>query len=561
MKRLHPEILRNDLELYERHIENENINGKIINKKGASVSKNALENAIIRFMIQDMQPLMRTETDAFQNLIAVCLGYSSKSELTFKILSARTVSRRISEMYNKHVEQLVNILSKQSWFCLTMDIWSCKTRSFLGVSIHYIDDESFERKSFVLSCEDFPRPHTHQHIAERLQMLYEKFSLQPSSIVASVTDNGSNFVCAFKVFGRTSNFFQHLRQVCDEDDSDDVSRDTDILKITDSLIQLSDECNQNSLEEEANILYDIINSSDEELDNSVSEQNGSSDDSDWKYVYSTISNERLSENDILMLPNRIPCNTHTLSLIGSVDSLAAHKNKTYSKLYEAVFEKLNLLWDASSKQESSQIIKECIGRNLHRPNQTRWNWQYDEISKITNLDRIKLKLAMMTLNIAPFTDAQMKFLLEYQYVLKPIAVAIDNLQQNKAPYGIVLPTLYDVNKQLNKMKNDISIKHCKPLLNGVLNGFNKRLSHLLNIDDEKSYPALIATVTHPFFKLRWIAPAERKQEHVDKIIKLLANAAKEIFIEKVCQLNEMQQQISSNQEIGERVQRKQVSII
>lgn len=26
MKRLHPEILRNDLELYERHIENENTN-------------------------------------------------------------------------------------------------------------------------------------------------------------------------------------------------------------------------------------------------------------------------------------------------------------------------------------------------------------------------------------------------------------------------------------------------------------------------------------------------------------------------------------------------------
>lgn len=540
MKRCHRPLLRNAPGY--RSVAHENLI-----KKGASVSGKALENAIIRFIVQDMQPLMRTETDGFLNLIAVCLGYSSKSEIPIKIISARTVGRRISEMYTQHVENVKNILSKQQWFCLTMDIWSCKTRSFLGVSIHYIDDESFERKSLVLCCEDFPRPHTHQHIAERVQMLYEKFSLMPSSIVASVTDNGSNFVCAFKNFGRTSNFYQHLRQVCNEDDEENVTRDTDILKITDSLIKLSDEYGECFFEEDANILYDIINSSDDELDSSASNQNGFSYGHDWEFIYNNISNEKLIENEIIILPNRIPCNTHTLNLIGSVDSLAAHKNRTYSKLYETIFEKLNLLWNACGKQQSSQIIKEILGRNLHRPNQTRWNWQYDEISKITNLDKIKLRVTMMTLNITPFTDTQITFLLEYQCVLKPIAVAIDNLQQNKAPYGIVLPTLYVVNKQLQKMKNENSLKSCKPLMNSVLNGFNKRLGHMLDINDEKSHPALIATVAHPFFKLRWIVPEERQQENVNKIIKILVNAAHDIFIEKACQLNEIYEKTTSNQ--------------
>lgn len=104
---------------------------------------------------------------------------------------------------------------------------------------------------------------------------------------------------------------------------------------------------------------------------------------------------------------------------------------------------------------------------------------------------------------------------------------------SKAPYAIVLPTIYDASKKLNRIKNENSLNYCKPLVTAVLNGFNKRLGHLLNIDDEKSHVALIATVTHPFFKLRWIAPEERTPEYIERVVSILANAANEIFIENV----------------------------
>lgn len=244
-----------------------------------------------------------------------------------------------------------------------------------------------------------------------------------------------------------------------------------------------------------------------------------------------INNAKLNEDDLLILPNRIPCNTHNLNLIGGVDSWAACKNKAYAKIYTRVFEKLNLLWDASGKQKSSEIIIKCLGRNFNKPNKTRWNWFYDRISEVLRFDTMKLNLTMMSLQMNPFTSNETQFLLEYKLVLKPIALALDNLQQSKAPYVIVLPTLYETNKELNRLKNGNSLKFCKPLVSAILNGFNKRLGHLLNVDDEKSHAALIATVTHPFFKMRWIATEKRDSQYFERILNILANAANEIFIE------------------------------
>lgn len=531
LKRRHPEVYAQ----LEKFKSTSYVKAKRPTK--TNVLKENVENAIIRFIIQDMQPFMRTETSAFRNLIAVCLGYTDNDEakLPFNLMGEKTVKRRISKLYDEHVKNLEKTLSKQRWFCLTMDIWSCKNRSFLGVSIHYIDEQTFERNSFVLTCQDFPSPHTHERIAERLQILYHKFSLKPSSIVASVTDNGSNFVCTFKVFGRNmTNLFEELKQSCNSNDNGHEYQSSEVDKITESLLQLSDETgefSESDLENEACDLYDILYSSDEENEDSVTDQNNSRDELDFNYACDVIKNAKLNEDDLLMLPNRIPCNTHNLNLIGGVDSWAACKNKAYAKIYTSVFEKLNLLWDASGNQKSSEIIIKCLGRNFNKPNKTRWNWLYDRLSEALRFDTIKLNLTMMSLQIKPFTKNETQFLLEYKLVLKPIARALDNLQQSKAPYAIVLPTLYETNNELNRLQTGNSLKFCKPLLTAIVNGFNKRLGHLLDVDDERSHAALIATVTHPFFKMRWIATEKRTTQYFERILNILADAANEIFIE------------------------------
>lgn len=87
------------------------------------------------------------------------------------------------------------------------------------------------------------------------------------------------------------------------------------------------------------------------------------------------------------------------------------------------------------------------------------------------------------------------------------------------------------------MKTGYSKGYCKPLLIAILKGFEKRSGYLLNFNDEKSHAALIATVTHPFFKLRWIASEERTPEFIEQVINILANAANEIYMENLNQEN------------------------
>lgn len=163
----------------------------------------------------------------------------------------------------------------------------------------------------------------------------------------------------------------------------------------------------------------------------------------------------------------------------------------------------------------------------------------------------------MKLNIDLFTTSQKGFLNEYKTVMKPIANALDNLQQSKCcPYAIVLPTLYKTREELISLKNQNKLHFCKPLVCAVLNGFDKRLGYLFDITNEKSHAAIIATVTHPFFKIRWLKPAKRSTEYVSQVTNILVRAADKLAHDKwldaqaKIQSESDQHQPNSNSNIG-----------
>lgn len=53
----------------------------------------------------------------------------------------------------------------------------------------------------AIACKRFPGTHSHTAIADVLVEIHASFGLNNNNIIATVTDNGSNFVKAFKVFG------------------------------------------------------------------------------------------------------------------------------------------------------------------------------------------------------------------------------------------------------------------------------------------------------------------------------------------------------------------------
>lgn len=64
-----------------------------------------------------------------------------------------------------------------------------------------IDEKTWERKSAALACRRFSGTHSFENIANLLSGICDEFNLPVEKIVGSVTDNGSNFVKAFREFG------------------------------------------------------------------------------------------------------------------------------------------------------------------------------------------------------------------------------------------------------------------------------------------------------------------------------------------------------------------------
>lgn len=61
-----------------------------------------------------------------------------------------------------------------------------------------------KRKSAALACKRIEGTHTAEVIAIELARIHALFGINNEKLVATVTDNGSNFVEAFKIFGLSS---------------------------------------------------------------------------------------------------------------------------------------------------------------------------------------------------------------------------------------------------------------------------------------------------------------------------------------------------------------------
>lgn len=97
----------------------------------------------------------------------------------------------------------------------------------MGITAHWVEPNTFERQSAVISCERFLFPHTNERIAEHIQLVCSKFGIS-EKIIGVVTDNASNFAKAFREFGFTFSF----------DDMDHERNNTDEIEYTQIEIDL-----------------------------------------------------------------------------------------------------------------------------------------------------------------------------------------------------------------------------------------------------------------------------------------------------------------------------------
>ncbi|XP_011706069.1 PREDICTED: uncharacterized protein LOC105461274 [Wasmannia auropunctata] len=125
------------------------------------ITANKVHNLILTYLIEEMRPLNTINKPSFRNLIC---GLISSNEPEKILPGRKALSTEINNAYKEKKTNLKELLQKQAYICLTADIWSCRNKSYLGMTVHFIL-ETFERKSYTLACKRILYNHTYENIA------------------------------------------------------------------------------------------------------------------------------------------------------------------------------------------------------------------------------------------------------------------------------------------------------------------------------------------------------------------------------------------------------------
>ena len=416
--------------------------------------QSTVDNHITSYIVKGIQPLRTVETAAFRELVT---GLAPGAA----VMSRGTLSKRITDKREKMLFDLKEHMSAAKYICTTADAWSTCGRGYLGVTAHWIAENTLKRHSAALACRRLVGSHSYDVLAEAITDIYNEYGLTVHSrIVGCVTDNGSNFLKAFREFGveLDVNNTEHGDDDGDEPVADDLSFDA---------------------------LQTVLDTNSCDHDTSV-----------------------------VVLPPHHSCSSHTLSLIVANDILEALKdNATLKRIYNSTMAKCSGLWNCASRStKCCEAIENLVHRKLVRPCPTRWNSLYDSLRVLKSL-RADMKAVCEAVGIPVFRDVELDFIDEYVDVLYPVAVALDRLQGQKSEsmsfMGALIPTLLTVKQKLTDLTVSPSIRHCLPMAMVVLHALNRRFGMLINLQSEAN-DYIIAAVSHPYFKLRWV-PAEHME--------------------------------------------------
>lgn len=376
--------------------------------------------------------------------------YDILSPVKFK--SFKMFTGRLDKMFVTMKDKIITELSMVDHVCTTADVWSSAHKSFLGVTCHWIDPNSLERRSVALACDRMIGRHTYDAIAAKLSAVNGSYRIG-RKITMTVTDNGSNFVKAFNEYacpvdsGETPN-----------DSDDDLSYDD---------------------------MSDILNAG----------EGGHDDDDD-----DTTTN--------YVLPPHQRCASHTLNLVATHDAGKALSNSAYKKLYRSTIAKCTALWNKASRSTNcADVVHEKLNTALIVPNDTRWNSHFRAIEKIKNIleknSEDKIHDVFNALEVPLLLESEVDFVKEYCRVMQPLAFALDILQaENKCYIGFLLPTLASLEFKLSALKP--SVKLTVPLIDAILEALKTRFAGY----NERS-ELIIASMTLPQFKLRWLGEPKK----------------------------------------------------
>lgn len=257
-------------------------------------SADTVKSLIFDYIVAEMKPLRTVECQSFKRL---CTGLCP----TATVMTRTTLTNMVSTKYEEMVQMVTGALSEVDVVCTTADLWSSQNRSFLGMTVHWLERNELKRMSAAIACKRFKGSHTYDKIASAIQSVHVQYGIE-YKVAKTCIDNGSNMVKAFNEF-------------------------------------------QVKLPPEE---YEVQQS---DSDNEMNSSSDAEESSDESTAAGTIDTSQLLEpaDELVSLPPHMRCCTHTLNLVVTTDASKAGDDKVYKRIYHVSMAKASAIWNLTSR--------------------------------------------------------------------------------------------------------------------------------------------------------------------------------------------------------------------
>ena len=171
----------------------------LASRKYGPKSSQALElnKSVAFFIAKDCQPLSIVERPGFRRVL-------NKLHSKYEVPSRKHfIEYEIPRLYGEVKEKVISKLKEAHYFSVTTDFWTSISHiPFMSFTVHFVDSE-WVLRSYCLDTLPSYEDHTGENIAAALQDILENWNLSTEKLIATTTDNGSNYIAAFNSLGWT----------------------------------------------------------------------------------------------------------------------------------------------------------------------------------------------------------------------------------------------------------------------------------------------------------------------------------------------------------------------
>ena len=300
------------------------------------MSQASVDKAVLKFVVQGLHPPHIVQQQGFIDLV-------QHLQPNTNVMTRNTVVNQVTKASAEMKRKLKAALGEIEFVATTTDCWTAHRRGFIGVTAHWFNPQTMQRSCAALACKQLKGSHNFSALAGALNDIHTEFNIK-EKIVRTTTDNRSNFLKAFRVYGQT----------------------------------------------EENNNAEPVGEGDGEEDDGSQNDDYDEDEESVEGVEFVDAGALLDEDDYLeyQLPKHHRCACHLLILVSTIDATKAEVNPLYKHVARSTFAKCSSLWNKSSRSTiASEVIEDHCKLQLVRPVATRWNSLFSAVERIVRITR------------------------------------------------------------------------------------------------------------------------------------------------------------------------------